>query len=127
MQMNNDSMNNYQEKKLGVDPDTLWVQPHKDVAKVKTGELEDALEKVPEEIYNYFSQMKDEYLWKIMWKDEGYNEVKDHLSYKYAMSKTIRQYWHDVIMKYRYFKDIQKSIDEYDDYLSERWEEIESF
>lgn len=54
MQMKNDSINNCQGKELGVDPDTLWVQPHKDVAKVKTGELEDALEINPEELYNYF-------------------------------------------------------------------------
>lgn len=105
-----------------------WEQscPTTDITTVKSRELGDTLEINQEEMHDYFWKMKNEMMEKL-WKDNNYNEHKDYLSDKYALTKTKEKYWYDTVMKRTYFKDIQESVDNRDDYLSERWEEIEDF
>ena len=121
MQMNNNLIDNSQEREPEVNLDTSWGQPDN-----KTSELKNALEISLDEMHEYFWEMKKEMEEKL-WKDDGYNEHKDYLSDKYALAKTIEKYWYDTVMKQAYFKDIKESVDNRDDYLSERWEEIEDF
>ena len=77
-----------------------------------------------EEAHKLFCKIRDEYI-KSLWEDYSFDDLHETRADKIALDAVMQKYWNQIVLDVKFFKDVQQSINEWDDWFSSIGEEIE--